>query len=226
MKPLVKITQAHVLRTLLTGALAALPMVATLVLLSWVMSLLLRYLGPGSAVGGVLAGLGLRITESEGLAYALGVGLLLILVYLLGLMVETQLQRRLKAMLDSLIRRIPIISTVYELLTRMVTLMSKRDADGVGAMTPVWCHFGGVKSAEEGGGVLVLGLLSTPEPVQINGQAYMAVIVPTAPVPVGGGLLYLPHSWITPADVGMDGLTSLYVSLGVTSAEVLGRKGG
>ncbi|MFZ2296843.1 MAG: hypothetical protein WAV91_01190 [Aquabacterium sp.] len=28
---------------------------------------------------------------------------------------------------------------------------------------------------------------------------------------------------MTPADVGMDGLTSIYVSMGVTSGQVLGR---
>ena len=48
-------------------------------------------------------------------------------------------------------------------------------------------------------------------------------MVPTAPVPVGGGLLYVREDWVTPADVGMDGLTSIYVSMGVTSSQVLGR---
>jgi uncharacterized membrane protein len=43
-------------------------------------------------------------------------------------------------------------------------------------------------------------------------------------VPVGGGLLYLPTSWVRPAEMGMEGLTSLYVSMGVTTPEVLGRK--
>lgn len=224
MKPFVKSTQAHLLRTLLTGALAVLPLLATLMLVGWVISLLARFLGPGSAVGAVLGSLGLRVTESEGLAYALGLGLALLLIYLLGLVVETQLQRRVKQALEGLINRIPVISTVYDLLSRMVELMAKRDAQGTGAMTPVWCHFGGPKPAGSEGGARVLGLLSTPEPVLLEGQPYLAVILPTAPVPVGGGLLYLPQRWVTPADVGVEGLSSLYLSLGVTSAEVLGKK--
>jgi uncharacterized membrane protein len=47
------------------------------------------------------------------------------------------------------------------------------------------------------------------------------VLVPTAPVPVGGALVYVPEAWVSPADVGMDGLTSIYVSMGVTSNQHL-----
>jgi uncharacterized membrane protein len=47
------------------------------------------------------------------------------------------------------------------------------------------------------------------------------VIVPTAPVPIGGGLLFAPVHWITPADIGMEALTSIYVSMGVTSSQFL-----
>lgn len=219
-KPLAAQARRHVLRTFVTGFLTVLPLVATLVLLGWVMAMLLDYLGPKSLLGQWLGRLGLRLTESPLAAYLIGVGLVLVLVYLLGLLVETQLQRRVKALVEALIARIPVINTVYDLLKRMIEMMSKRDEAGVRAMAPVWCHFGGVKPE---GGALVLGLLSSPEPVLIDGVEYMAVIVPTAPVPVGGGLFYLPCSWLKPADIGMEGLTSLYVSMGVTTPEVLGR---
>jgi uncharacterized membrane protein len=71
------------------------------------------------------------------------------------------------------------------------------------------------------GGAAVLALLSTPKPVLIEGRNYLAVLVPTAPVPVGGGLLYVPEDWITAADVGVEALTSIYVSMGVTSPQHL-----
>jgi uncharacterized membrane protein len=90
-------------------------------------------------------------------------------------------------------------------------------------MSAVWCHFGGVPADGEPGAVAVLGLLSTPEPVAIGGRAYVGVIVPTAPVPVGGGLLYLPQDWVQPASVGFEALTSIYVSMGLTSSEHLPR---
>ena len=83
-------------------------------------------------------------------------------------------------------------------------------------MRPVWCHFGGP------GGATALALLSSAEPVLIDGRRCIAVLVPTAPVPVGGGLLYVPRDWVTPADVGIDGLTSIYVSMGITSKQHIG----
>jgi uncharacterized membrane protein len=41
-------------------------------------------------------------------------------------------------------------------------------------------------------------------------------------VPIGGGLLYVPQEWVTLAEIGVEGLTSIYVSMGVTSHQHLG----
>ena len=45
---------------------------------------------------------------------------------------------------------------------------------------------------------------------------HLTVLVPTAPIPVGGGLLYVPAAWVKPADIGIDTLTSVYLSMGIT----------
>jgi uncharacterized membrane protein len=82
-------------------------------------------------------------------------------------------------------------------------------------MRPVWVHFGG------SGGVSALALLSSPQTVMVKEQACYAVIVPTAPVPIGGGLLYVPIDWVSPAEIGMEELTSIYVSMGVTSPQFM-----
>jgi uncharacterized membrane protein len=50
----------------------------------------------------------------------------------------------------------------------------------------------------------------------VGEQRYLGILVPTAPVPIGGGLIYVPESWVTAADIGMDQLMSIYVSMGVT----------
>ena len=77
-------------------------------------------------------------------------------------------------------------------------------------MRPVWCFFGG------GDGVAVLALQPTSEPVELEGRPHLAILVPTAPIPVGGGLLYVPAEWVKPANMGVDALTSIYVSMGLT----------
>jgi uncharacterized membrane protein len=208
-------TTAHLLRVFVTGLLTALPLAATITIFWWAVSLLIGWLGPKSAVGGLLLAIGLGVTGSELVGYLLGVALVMALIFALGLVVETGLQRGMARVVQAIVTRIPLVGTVYELARKMVALFAQRDERGQAAMRAVWCHFGGV------GGAAVLALQSTPQPVLLEGRNYLAVLVPTAPVPVGGGLLYVPEEWVTPADVGIEALTSIYVSMGVTSPEHL-----
>jgi uncharacterized membrane protein len=214
-------TSAHLLRIFVTGLLAALPLAATVAVFWWAASLLIRWLGPDSAVGGALGAIGLSVTESEIAGYLLGIALVALAIFVLGLLVETGVQRGLHRLVEGVVARIPLVRTVYDLSRRMVSLMSQREGSGLQSMSAVWCHFGGPPAEGETGGVVVLGLLSTPDPVMIEGRPYMGVIVPTAPVPVGGGLLYLPQAWVRPAAVGFEAVTSIYVSMGLSSAQHL-----
>ncbi|RRS02475.1 DUF502 domain-containing protein [Aquabacterium soli] len=204
-------------RTFLTGLLAALPLLATVAVFVWAMRLLYSWLGPHSFVGQLFVGLGLGLGGSEALGYLLGILFFAGAVFALGLLVQAELQRGLETAVNALVSRIPLVRNVYDLVRKFVDLLSQRDSDGLKSMSAVWCTFGGE------GGVKVLGLLSTPEPIEMDGQLYFGVLVPTAPVPVGGGLLYVPQAWVTPADIGMDAVTSIYVSMGVTSAQHLRR---
>jgi uncharacterized membrane protein len=193
-----------------TGLLAAHQNTATVAA-----SVLIRWLGPDSVVGGVMVAIGLGVTGSEIVGYLIGVALVALAIVALGGMVEAGLQRGVAAVLGAVLRRIPLVSTVYDLLHKMVGLFSQRDEDGLKSMSAVWCHFGGV------GGSMALALLSSPHAVLVDGRRYLAVLVPTAPVPVGGGLLYVPEDWVTPAHLGAEALTSIYVSMGVTSPQHL-----
>jgi len=139
----------------------------------------------------------------------------LLAIFALGLLVQTRLRGFLGNALNTFMHRIPVVRSVYDMIRKFVGLIGERDEAGVRSMSPVWLHFGGV------GGAAVLGLLSTAEPVRLAGKPYLGVLVPTAPVPIGGGLLYVPEEWVTVADIGVEGLTSIYVSMGVTSHQHL-----
>ncbi len=210
------------LRIFITGALAALPLAATVLIFVWAANLLIRWLGPESAIGRLLVSIGLGVGGSELVGYALGVAIVAALIFGLGLVVETRLQRGLAAALNGLLNRIPLVRSVYDLLRKMVALFAQRDADGNGlqSMSAVWCHFGGPSAA---GNSAALALLGSDVPVLVNGQRCLAVLIPTAPVPVGGGLIYVPEHWITPADIGIEAVTSIYVSMGLTSPQHLPR---
>jgi uncharacterized membrane protein len=107
------------------------------------------------------------------------------------------------------VRRIPLVGSLYGVADKFVGLLDQKESADVGAMSPVWCFFGG-------DGVAVLALAPNSEPIEIDGRSYVAVLVPTAPVPFGGALLYVPVEWVKPANIGVDKLTAVYVSMGIT----------
>lgn len=205
----------RLLNIFVTGVLAALPLAATLALFVWAARLTATYLGPYSLVGQGLRSIGLGIGASEVAAYAIGILIVLVAIFVLGLAVQTRLRTAFSWVLEGVVRRIPVVRSVYDTIKKFVDLLSQRDDGVTRSMRPVWLHFGGV------GGTAVLGLLSTPDPVRIGELEYLAVLVPTSPVPVGGGLIYVPRDWVTSADIGVEGLTSIYVSMGITSQQLL-----
>ncbi len=211
-----KATTRHAVNIFITGLVAALPLAATVAIFVAGARMLYGWLGPGSFVGGLLSSLGLGVTGSEVAGYGIGVAIVVGAIFALGLLVQTRLRPVLMAAVDNVVKRIPLVRNVYDTLRKFIDLLSKRDGEGTRSMSPVWLTFGGP------GNAAVLGLLASPEPVQVGGQPYLGVIVPTAPVPVGGALLYVPQAWVSPAPVGMDGLTSIYVSMGVTGPQHLG----
>ncbi len=216
------------LRIFVTGALAALPLAATLLIFAWAAGILIKWLGPDSVVGRALLSIGLGVGASEVVGYAIGVAIVAAAIFGLGLVVEAGLQRGLASIVNGLLLRIPVVGTVYDLFKRMVGLVRTHDAngekgDGLKSMSAVWCHFGGPQAE---GNSVALALLSNDVPVLVNGQRCLAVLIPTAPVPVGGGLLYVPEHWVTPADVGIEAVTSIYVSMGLTSPQHLPRADG
>ena len=65
-------------------------------------------------------------------------------------------------------------------------------------------------------GAAVLALLTSKTPISLGGEDYLGVLIPSAPVPFGGALVYVPAAWIEPAEGGIDELMSVYVSMGIT----------
>jgi len=210
-------TYRHLMGLLVTGVLAALPLAATIAIFWWAAGILMRWLGPHSQIGQAMVALGLGVSGSELVGYLIGIGLVACSLVLLGALVRTGVQKGASRLLDEALRRIPLVRTVYDLAKRLVDLLRQSDREGPKSMSAVWVHFGG--AAEEG--VVVLGLLSSPEPILLQGRPHLAVIVPTAPVPIGGGLLFVPADWVRAADVGVEALTSIYVSMGVTARQHL-----
>ncbi|AHB48525.1 membrane protein [Hyphomicrobium nitrativorans NL23] len=197
-------------RVFFTGLLAALPLMLTIFVTVWLLSLVNQYFGPGSGFGRFLTSLGFGVGTSEIAPYLIGLALIGTAIYALGLLVHSRLGNWVATLFDRLIRRIPLVSNVYDLSNRFVSIVDTKNGDSLKSMSPAWCYFGGKP------GAAVLALLPSKTPIQIGGTTYLPVLVPSAPVPFGGALIYVPETWVELADLKIDDLMSVYVSMGLT----------
>ena len=213
---MIKRSFESVASTWFAGLLVLLPLALTLAALVWLVGLLDSLFGPSSVIGRFFAALGYPLVGNSPFAYLLGSLLLIVAIYPLGLFVQLGLKRPLQQFADRTLRRIPIFGALYNLADRFVGLLDQKQGADIGAMRPVWCLFGG-------DGAAVLALAPSPQQIEIAGRSYTAVLVPTAPVPFGGALIYVPVEWVVPAQIGIEQLTSVYVSMGITPPQPLAR---
>ena len=200
----------------LAGVFAILPLVITVAVVIWVTGLVGQFIGEGSFLGAQITKLGLRVVPAGSrMAYFIGWVLVLGIVFVVGLLVEMGAKRLLSNLVEGTVKNIPLIGSIYGTSKQLVGMLDKKDEADLKGMSVVFCTFGA------SGGVGLLALLVSPERYVINGREYQIVIVPTAPVPVGGGLLFVPTDCVTPAAMSVDGLMSIYVSMGITAPEFL-----
>jgi len=207
---MIKRTIAAMATTWVAGLVILLPLALTFAVLAWAFSLVNRLVGPRSSAGRIFAAIGYSFTSHPGLQYLCGTLLLMVSIYVLGLIVQSGLKGPLRSLSARAVRRIPIVGAVYTLADRFVGVLDPTQATDIGAMSPVWCFFGG-------DGAAVLALAPGADPVNIGDRRYLPVLVPSAPVPFSGALLFVPVDWIRPANIGVDTLTAIYVSLGITT---------
>ena len=200
----------RITRIFLAGFLALLPLILTIVVVGWVVALLNEYIGPRSWFGGLLTSLGISVGISSYAHYVIGLLILLFAIFVLGLLFESQIGAWIAEAFDRMLARVPVISSVYDLSKRFTSIVDNKNGGDLKNMKPVWCFFGGEP------GAAVLALLPSPETTRIGDEDYVGILVPSAPVPVGGALIYVPKAWVKPAEGGVDELMSVYVSMGVT----------
>lgn len=197
------------------GIIAILPLAITVAVVTWVGGFVAGLLGPSTLIGRGLRRLGLALATDTRAAYVIGAALVVAIIFLVGIAVEAGARSWLQRIFDALLQRIPVIGSVYGTSKQLVSLVDKKQDADLKGMKPVFCFFGG----ESGAGIL--GLLVSPQRFCMHGREYHIVIVPTAPVPVGGGLLFVPVEMVRPAELSVEGLMSIYVSVGVSAPQFL-----
>ena len=193
-----------------TGMVFLAPVFLTVILLQWVAGYVTAALGPGTVIGGVLAQSGMLVTRSPLLAFWAGLGIAALIVWGIGLAVQTRWRARLEGGLDGLLGRLPVLGGFYRPLAQIVRMIGGAPSGELKGMRVVAVRFGGDTE--------VLALLATPQIFDLGEGPRHLVVCPTAPVPVGGAMLFVAVSRVRPVTgVGVDDLAKFYVSMGTVA---------
>jgi uncharacterized membrane protein len=208
----------HPLRRLslafVTGLMFLAPLLLTAAILGWVVDKLLMLLGPHSLVGEALTAGGHLFVRDPLAGFALGLLFVAALITLLGWLVMTRARRFMIATVDGFLGAIPGIGAFYRPVAQLVRGMSGGRSDEMSAMRVCAISFGG--------GIETLGLLVAADAVDAGDGIRSLVLVPTAPVPVGGALLLLPSARVRPVPgMQFDDLARFYMSMGVSLPQQL-----
>ena len=213
-----RIWKSGVVGTFLTGLFFILPVVLTVAIIGWIIGRLQAALGPGTWLGDAFSLGGSAIVGQQHTLVSFWLGVLLALggIWLLGFVVRTRARNLLQRALDGLLERLPLIRAIYGPVSQVVTMLrgsGKKDVEG---MSVVLCRFG------RGGGASMLALLTSPTIYNLDEGACHLVYLPTSPLPMSGGLTFVPTDSVSPVpDLDVDGLMRIFFSLGALSQQVM-----
>jgi uncharacterized membrane protein len=198
-----------------TGALVLLPVVVTVMIMGWVGAQLVHLIGPQTLIGGVLRDVGLQLVTDPTIATLIGWMLVLLTIWTLGLFIQSTARHQFDTMFHTVMHRIPLMGTIYKPVAHVVGLLTREAQEDLQGMSVVFCALG------EGRGAGCLGLLASSEAFRIGEQDCLLIYIPTAPVPMTGGLVFVPAPAVTKVAMSVDDLMKLYFSLGTLAPQVI-----
>lgn len=204
-----------IVSTFLAGFFVILPIAITVGIMAWVGGKLQEWVGPGSPVGKVLRSAGLRLVTNETVASVVGWFLVLAGLWLLGALVKSAAKYKLEEVFQATVGRIPVINSIYRPVSQVVAMLKQDDKSEMKGMRVVYCEFG----QEHGGGFL--GLRASENAYRFGEQDCYAVYVPTSPIPMSGGIVFVPVRAVRKVEMEVEDMMQIYFSLGIMSSKVV-----
>ncbi|RMG38800.1 MAG: DUF502 domain-containing protein [Planctomycetota bacterium] len=199
----------RVVGTFLTGVVVLLPLAATFAVMGWVGIQIRNAVGPDTLLGDFLRRVGLQFVTDPFVAIGVGWVLVLIGVWFFGLVVQWTAQARWEAAIDNVMRRIPVIRSVYGPIAQVVSMVARADAGEMHSMQVVYLEFGDAEAAG------MLGLLASPRRFRFRQRDCYIVYIPTSPLPMSGGIVFVPVEHCHRVEMSVEELMQIYFSLGV-----------
>ncbi len=203
------------LSSFMSGLLLLLPIALTGSLMAWAGGKVVAVVGPGTAVGDFLRDVGLHFAANESVAAVVGWLLVLACIWLIGLGASMAAKSGAKSIIDDMVAwldRIPAFGTVHKSVKQVISMFGG-DGSSLKSMRVVMCRLG------EGAGVL--SLMTSPQVYEFGGKRYNLIFVPSSPVPMTGGLVFVPVAAVEDVDMAVDDMVRVCISLGMLAPQAI-----
>jgi uncharacterized membrane protein len=190
------------------------PVLITIILIQWVAGYVVALLGPDTVIGSLFAQSGMLLTRTPELAFLSGLGFAVVLIWALGLLIQSRAQARWQGSFDALLGRLPVIGGIYRPLAQLVRMIGKSPTGELQGMAVVMVRFGE--------NIDMMALLATPRIFDLGHGPQHLVMLPTAPVPIGGAMMFVGVDRVRHMpELGVDDMAKFYVSMGTISPKGL-----
>ncbi|MGQ9754001.1 MAG: DUF502 domain-containing protein [Thermaceae bacterium] len=186
----------------IAGLVALLPLLVSLYFLGWV------YTSSGSLIQRVLLALGLEVSPGmRPLLPFFGLLLTLLLIYLIGLLTENYLGRRLINLLERPIIAFPILRDIHKAVQQIAsTLFGRTEVKFARAAL--------IEYPRQGVYTLCFVVQPVGDKLPPLPEGYVAVLVPTSPVPASGMVVLVPQEEVLPLEISVEEALRYVVSAG------------
>lgn len=210
--------ESHFRTKFLTGVAVVVPLIVS----AWALITVARFVANTlSPIAVILRDYGIQSGQTVILLQGASVLLLILVIYLIGVIAQRQIGRRVVSRIDVFLGQIPGLGSVYQTARRMSDLILDPEDDGN-------VQFREVKLVEfPAQNTYTLGFLTSDEPpdsvvtaaqtiVEQPDAAYQTLFLPMAPNPVmGGHLTHVPTDRVHDVDMSIEDAIQYILTTGV-----------
>lgn len=203
--------------TFVAGLFAILPLVVTIALMIYLVTLVNSWIGPSSRVGDLLRMVSRDNTWIMVGCYIASLVIVVAVIWAVGYFATRVAGRRIGLIVASLMGRVPFVNKVYSSVEQVVGLLRQGgQQDAASALANVVF----VKIAN----TTILGMLASSQPVDINGVPHVMVYFPSSPVPATGFNYLVPETDVWDANVSVEDMTKIILSLGSLAPSLMSQR--
>ncbi len=201
-----------------TGLFVILPIFVSVAIIQWLVQTLRDIFGPGTFFGNLFTYSGSAIigTDSGRVAFWFGVVFAMAIIWFIGVLIKGFAKRKIDNALSTLLSQVPIFRTIYKPVSQILKLLRTDENTEMKGMSVVFCSFGADN------GVRMLALQPSQDVYTVEGTPHVIVYIPTSPVPMSGGLIFVRKEAVVPApEISVDDVMKIYLSLGALGPETM-----